>query len=190
MPNLVLVGFSCSGKTTAGRALARRLRLDFVDTDRVIEETSGRSIDEIFQQDGEPAFRTLERDVVAQVVQRSNQIISTGGGAFVDPTNRDVLREGSFVVHLQVRPETVISRLRGSRTARPRPLLDGPDPLDRVRELMEARKDAYAHAHVTLSVDDRQQHEVVAEISRRWQAWLRAHGYRPPVPPHNPVQVH
>ncbi len=173
MDNLVLVGFSCSGKTTIGRTLARRLRLRFVDTDRLVERTAGRSIPDIFREDGEPAFRLLERQAVEQACCGDNQVISTGGGAFVDAENRARLTEGNLVIHLQIRPETVVSRLQNSRSARPRPLLDAPDPIKRVAELMESRRTAYTQAHVTLVVDGRTTYEVVREIARRWQARQR-----------------
>src|SRR5690348_4334517 len=103
MENLVLVGFSCSGKTTIGRMAARRLRLDFVDTDRLIEDTTGRTIPTIFKEDGEEAFRAAEREAVAQVCGGAHQLISTGGGAFLDDRNVAMLRDGNLVVHLQVR---------------------------------------------------------------------------------------
>jgi shikimate kinase len=173
MDNLVLVGFSCSGKTTIGRNLARRLRLRFVDTDRYIEEVAGRSIPDIFRDDGEQAFRELEREAVHRLARERRQVISTGGGAFVDAGNRHALRDGNLVVHLQVRPETVVDRLRNSKSGRPRPLLEAPDPLARVIELMEARKDAYEAAHVTIGVDGRSRYELVGELTRRWLAWQR-----------------
>ena len=175
MDNLILVGFSCSGKTTLGRNLARRLRLTFVDSDRYIEDQTGRTIPEIFRDDGEPAFRALERQAIAESMDRRNQVVSTGGGAFVDPLNRERLRDGNLVIHLQVRPETVVDRLRNSRSGRPRPLLDSPDPIERVVELMAERKDAYSAAHVTIGVDDRSRYELVGELRRRWLAWQRAH---------------
>lgn len=175
MGNLVLVGFSCSGKTTLGRNLAYRLRLKFVDSDKYIEEKTGRTVPEIFRDDGEPAFRAIEREVLIEIMAASDQVVSTGGGAFVDPRNRDLLRDGNLVVHLQVRPETVINRLRNSRSGRPRPLLEGPDPLARVVELMAERKEAYTAAHVTIGVDDRSRYELVGELRRRWLAWQRAH---------------
>src|SRR5918912_795601 len=102
MDNLVLVGFSCSGKTTLGRNLARRLRLQFVDTDRLIEEIAGRSIPAIFAEEGEAAFRSYEREAIRQAMSRGYQVVSTGGGAFVDPENRQHLRDGNLVIHLQV----------------------------------------------------------------------------------------
>jgi shikimate kinase len=171
--NLVLVGFSCSGKTTIGRNLARRLRLRFVDTDRFIEDRAGRSIPEIFREEGELAFRVLEREAINELCSDRRQVLSTGGGAFVDAANRQTLRDGNLVVHLQVRPETVVDRLRNSKSGRPRPLLEAPDPLARVIELMEARKEAYSAAHVTIGVDGRSRYELVGELTRRWLAWQR-----------------
>jgi shikimate kinase len=174
MDNLILVGFSCSGKTTLGRNVARRLRLNFVDTDRYIEEMTGRTISEIFRKDGESAFRAIESEAIAQIMAEQNQVVSTGGGAFVNLDNRAKLRTGNLVIHLQVRPETVVDRLRNSKSGRPRPLLDSPDPLERVVELMAERKEAYTAAHVTIGVDDRSRYELVGELRRRWLAWQRA----------------
>src|SRR6266581_3715940 len=175
MNNLILVGFSCSGKTTLGRNVARRLRLPFVDSDRCIEEMTGRTIPEIFREDGEAGFRAIEREAIARIMQQGNQVVSTGGGAFVDPENRERLRNGNLVIHLQVRPETVVDRLRNSKSGRPRPLLDSPDPLARVNLLMAERKEAYSAAHVTIGVDGRTRYELVGELRRRWLAWQRAH---------------
>jgi shikimate kinase len=175
MDNLILVGFSCSGKTTLGRNVARRLRLTFVDTDRFVEELAGRTIPEIFREDGEAAFRALESEAIDRIMAEQNQVVSTGGGAFVNLDNRAKLRTGNLVIHLQVRPETVVDRLRNSKSGRPRPLLDSPDPLERVVELMAERKEAYSAAHVTIGVDDRSRYELVGELRRRWLAWQRAH---------------
>jgi shikimate kinase len=185
MDNLILVGFSCSGKTTLGRNVARRLRLNFVDTDRYIEEMTGRTIPEIFREDGEAAFRAVESQAIDQIMAEQNQVVSTGGGAFVNLDNRTKLRTGNLVIHLQVRPETVVDRLRNSKSGRPRPLLDSPDPLERVMELMAERKEAYSAAHVTIGVDDRSRYELVGELRRRWLAWQRAH--RPVAAPSPPA---
>ena len=102
MDNLILVGFSCSGKTTLGRNVARRLRLSFVDTDRYIEQMTGRMIPEIFRQDGEATFRALERQAIDEIMALRNQVVSTGGGAFVDPDNRHRLREHPATRHAHV----------------------------------------------------------------------------------------
>jgi shikimate kinase len=175
MDNLILVGFSCSGKTTLGRNVARRLRLPFVDSDRCIEEMTGRTIPEIFREDGEAGFRAIEREAISRIMAARNQVVSTGGGAFVDPENREKLRNGNLVIHLQVRPETVVDRLRNSKSGRPRPMLESPDPLERVVRLMAERKEAYSAAHVTIGVDDRSRYELVGELRRRFLAWQRAH---------------
>ena len=136
---------------------------------------TGRTIPDIFREDGEAAFRAARArgDRRASWRQR-NQVVSTGGGAFVDPENRERLRDGNLVIHLQVRPETVVDRLRNSRSGRPRPLLESPDPLERVVQLMAERKEAYSAAHVTIGVDDRSRYELVGELRRRWLAWQRA----------------
>src|SRR5207302_6433867 len=125
-----------------------------------------RSIPQIFREDGELTFRAVEREAIDDIMQRRNQVVSTGGGAFVDPQNRQRLRDGNLVIHLQVRPETVVDRLKNSRSGRPRPLLDTPDPLGRVVQLMADRKEAYSAAHVTIGVDDRTRYELVGELRR------------------------
>src|SRR5947209_19012406 len=112
MDNLVLVGFSCSGKTTLGRNVARRLRMQFVDTDRFIEEMTGRTIPHIFREDGEAAFRAFERDAIGRIMAERNQVVSTGGGPSVDADKGDKLRTSTLASHLQVLPETVVDRLR------------------------------------------------------------------------------
>src|SRR4029450_4734888 len=120
MDNLVLVGFSCSGKTTLGRNVARRLRLRFVDSDKFVEAMTGRSIPDLFRQASEEGFRVVETEAIKRIAADRRQVISTGGGAFVNPINRDALRDGNLVVHLQVRPETVVDRLKNTRSARTR----------------------------------------------------------------------
>ncbi len=190
MDNLILVGFSCSGKTTLGRNVARRLRLTFVDSDRFIEDMTGRTIPEIFRDEGEAAFRAHEREAIAAIMSEQNQVVSTGGGAFVDPENRERLRTGNLVIHLQIRPETVVERLQNSKSGRPRPLLDSPDPLGRVVQLMADRKEAYSAAHVTIGVDDRSRYEIVGELRRRWLAWQRAHHPQPEPPAEESASSH
>jgi shikimate kinase len=172
--NLVLVGFSTSGKTTVGRILARRLRLRFLDTDKYIEQTEGRTIPEIFAQDGEPAFREMEAKAINEICGARWQVISTGGGAFLDPSNRQLLRDSNLVVHLRIRPETVVERLRNSHGGRPRPLLQVPDPLAKVKEMMEQRKSAYAEADLALDVDERTTYSLAADIVHHWSSRRRA----------------
>ena len=133
--NIILVGFMASGKSHVGQILSQRTGLTVVDTDKLIVERAGKSIERIFADQGEAAFRALEREVIAELCQAGGQIISAGGGAFLDPDNRRAMLDGGMVFCLQARPETIYQRLKpGNDSGRAvRPLLQGPDPLARIR---------------------------------------------------------
>ena len=145
--DLVLVGLPGSGKTAVGRRVASRNGALFIDLDDQIEKTSGRTIGEIFEEDGEAGFRRLEREAVLSLGDplggtSINRVISPGGGAIVDPRNRWTLFRGRLPVWLDVRPEVIAQRLRRSPTHRP--LVQGGDPLGRIRQLAAARERFYA----------------------------------------------
>jgi shikimate kinase len=160
--NLVLVGMSGSGKSRVGRLVAERLRWRFVDTDAVIERRAARSVQEIFAAEGEQRFRALEREVIVQVAQRAGTVISTGGGAILDPANREVLFGGNLVVCLEASVEQLAARLARTRTRRP--LLAGDDPAAAIRALKAERAPLYALAHRTIATDDRTLGEVAADV--------------------------
>lgn len=153
--NIVLVGFSTTGKSTTGRILADQLDWKLVDTDAEIERRTGRRVQDIFAEQGEPAFRAIEREVVADLATRDRTIVSTGGGVVVDPVNREVLRRRGFVVLLDAHPDTIIARLRREVEAGSvRPLLAGGDPAAKIRALKVQRQAAYAEAaHWTVHTD-------------------------------------
>lgn len=139
--NLVLIGFMGSGKTSVGLRLSYRLRRPVEDTDKLIERREGRSISEIFAREGEEYFRRQETALLEELVGRRHKaIFSVGGGTPVRSENRELLKRLGTVVLLRVRPETVYERLKEDAT---RPLLQCPDPLGRIRELMEGRREAY-----------------------------------------------
>ena len=145
--DVVLVGLPGSGKSVVGRRLAHRHAAAFIDLDEAIEHGAGRSIPDIFAVDGEAAFRALERDAVAGIggPDRSVEIarvISTGGGAVVDPRNRWRLYRDRVVVWLDGRPEVLAQRLR--RSVHVRPLVSGRDPIGTIRALAAARERFYA----------------------------------------------
>jgi shikimate kinase len=140
---LVLVGLPGSGKTTVGRQLARRLRLSFVDSDHAIEARLGCSIREYFEREGEERFRDLESDVLADLCQTHDGVLSTGGGAVLRSVNRECLRQHGHVFYLRSSPEEVFRRLRNDQN---RPLLQVADPQARLRELYEARDPLYREA--------------------------------------------
>jgi shikimate kinase/3-dehydroquinate synthase len=149
--DVVLVGLPGSGKSVIGRRLANRHAATFIDLDEQIEASTGRSIPEIFQEDGEVAFRALEREAIAAlgpVDPRPDirRVIATGGGAVVDPRNRWQLYRGRRTVWLDGRPEVLAQRLR--RSARVRPLVAGRDPIGAIRELAARRARFYAAADI------------------------------------------
>jgi shikimate kinase/3-dehydroquinate synthase len=148
--DVVLVGLPGSGKTAIGRRLANRHGAAFVDLDERIEAADGRRIPEIFAEGGEAAFRRLERNAVlalgpADPAPDIRRVISPGGGAVVDPRNRWALYRGRVPIWLDVRPEVLAQRLR--RSPNIRPLVQGGDPLGRIRQLAAARERFYAAAH-------------------------------------------
>jgi shikimate kinase len=137
---VALVGLPGSGKSTVGLQLSRRLQLPFVDSDRVIETRIGGSIREFFDQHGEPAFRDLEEQVLAELCAGPSAVIATGGGAVLRPANRQHLREGCHVIYLRTTPESVFERLREDRQ---RPLLQVADPQARLKDLFAERDPLY-----------------------------------------------
>lgn len=120
---VVLVGFMGAGKTTTGRMLALRLGIPFVDSDQVVAQRAGRTIAEIFEQDGEPAFRALEATVIAELVAGPPIVLSLGGGAVETPATREAL-SGAVVVHLHVSYRQALRRVGGDPR---RPMLARPD---------------------------------------------------------------
>lgn len=167
---IVLIGFMGCGKTSTGIRLSYRLRQRMDDTDKLIERKQGRSISRIFAEDGEEAFRRMETQLLRELAGKpGSPILSVGGGTPVREENRKLLRQLGTVVYLRIRPETVYERLKGDNT---RPLLQGDDPLEKIRRLMEQRRDAYeAAADVIVDVDEMSMEEIteriVKEVQRR-----------------------
>jgi len=137
---IILVGMPGAGKTTVGRQLARRLDLPFVDSDHVIEERLGCSIREYFEHCGEDAFRQVEQQVLDELSQGPDGVLSTGGGAVLRQANRQHLHARGQVIYLHATPEDLYRRLRHDHS---RPLLQVQDPLERLRTLFEARDPLY-----------------------------------------------
>jgi 3-dehydroquinate synthetase/shikimate kinase len=145
--DVVLVGLPGSGKTAVGKRLAHRHGAEFVDLDESIVKADGRTIPQIFEDDGEPAFRALEREAVVRLGPADDgpdvrRVIATGGGAVIDPRNRWSLYRSRLPVWLDGRPEVLAQRLR--RSPNVRPLVQGRDPIGAVRELAKHRGRFYA----------------------------------------------
>jgi shikimate kinase len=139
MRNIVLVGFMGSGKTTVGRLLAEKTGMPLVDMDSLIEARAGKTINEIFADEGEPHFRALERALAQELAGTEGNIISTGGGIVLNPDNIADFERTGLVVCLLVDADTVFDRVRHDTT---RPLLAG-DKEAQIRRLLETRKPLY-----------------------------------------------
>lgn len=143
--NIILVGMMATGKSTVGAILAEELGYELVDLDHVIIETEGRSIAEIFAEDGEEYFRSVETAVLKQMLESENKLISTGGGAVLAPGNTALMLSKGHVVALTATEEEIIARVSDEN----RPLL-AYNAEERVRRIMEDRQDAYLFAHYTV----------------------------------------
>jgi shikimate kinase len=144
---IVLVGLMGAGKSTVGRRLARRLGLDFVDSDEEIERAAARTIPEIFGRFGEASFRDGERRVIARLVGGPPKVLATGGGAFMDPETRALILERCIAVWLDADVATLAERV--SRRDH-RPLLHGKDPAAELERLAALRNPYYAEAHLRI----------------------------------------
>jgi len=185
-PKIILTGFMATGKSAVARALARRLGWRNIDCDAAIVARAGKSIPDIFRDSGEPHFRAIEREVIAAIADNRRQcpqcghpmpaIVATGGGAMVDMRNVEALRRAGVIVCLTARPEVIARRLGRSVKARPM-LAQGNKPLKaRIAELLEARREAYARADVTIDTSHMSIDEVVETIidalaARRCEGW-------------------
>ena len=148
-----LIGLPGSGKSTVGRQLARRLQLPFLDSDHVIEQRLGCSIRQFFEREGEDSFRNVESEVIDELTLAPSSVLSTGGGAVLRPANRKCLRERGPVVYLKSSPEELYRRLRHDRN---RPLLQGGDPMTRLRDLHGVRDPLYREtASFTIETGER-----------------------------------
>ena len=171
--NLVITGFSGTGKSLVAKAAARRLRWGFLDTDDEIIRQAGKPIAEVFRDEGEERFRELERETIKSACQRRQTVIAIGGGAIVDSRNHELLARTGLIICLEARPETIYERLFreaacGSGTE-VRPLLAGEKPLERIRELKASRQSHYARADWTIHTDRLTIDEVAQEVVRAWR---------------------
>jgi shikimate kinase len=142
--NIALIGFMGTGKTAVGRALAKRLGKKFIELDLLIEQRAGKSIPEIFQNDGETTFRELEIEATKKVAKDTDAVIACGGGIVLNKINIDRLRESSRIIYLTASPDAILKRT--SRRKNERPLIDVPDPAMRIKELLDFRNPFYERA--------------------------------------------
>ena len=161
MRNLVLFGFMGTGKTAAGRELARRLRMKFIDMDDVIEKQEACTISEIFAEKGESHFRDVESQVAAALSRRQGLVIATGGGVVLNRKNVDALQGSGTGICLTASPEAIYERVKHQSH---RPLLMFDDPLQRIKTLLHNRAPFYATVKYHIDTSDLPMESVVNKI--------------------------
>jgi len=159
--NIILTGFMGTGKSTVGRRLAARLGRRFFDTDTLIEKQAKTTISNIFSQKGEAYFRGLEKETIKRMCQKKAIVLATGGGAIVSEENAQRLKESGTVVCLTATPETIFERIRNNAD---RPLLQGQEPLEKIRALLATRAEAYTRADLTIDTSTLDIERVVETI--------------------------
>jgi 3-dehydroquinate synthase len=168
--NLIITGFSGTGKSLVAMEVALRLNWDFLDTDDEIVKQTGKPIAEIFRQDGEGKFRELEREMIRKACQQRQTVIAIGGGVIVDPQNYELLAKTGLIVCLEAKPETIYERLFREAARSPetevRPLLAVDNPMERIRQLKASRQPYYAKADWTIHTDGLSVSEVAEEVIR------------------------
>jgi shikimate kinase len=170
--NLALIGFMGTGKSSVGRLVAHLLHFTYLDTDQVIEARAGKPITDIFRDEGEPAFRQWERRIVEELTHRTKTVISTGGGLPAEEPNLASLKSHALVVCLWASPATIYERVREHTH---RPLLNEPEPLAKIRELLAVREPYYRQADVLVNTEMRSVREVAIQVIHQFHMAQAAH---------------
>ena len=166
---IALVGLMGVGKSSVGRRLASALSLPFRDADAEVEQAAGRSISDIFAELGEPAFREGERRVISRLLDQPPHVLATGGGAFVNPDTRALIKAKAVSVWLKADLEVLARRVSRKDT---RPLLAGKDPLEVLKAQAEARYPFYSQADVVVETGDSAHHVTVDHVIRAVSQFL------------------
>ena len=177
--NLYLVGFMGTGKSTVGRAVAHKLGFAMVDSDHEIERLQRKTIPEIFAQDGEPAFRAMERAFIDGGHPYQRTVVSCGGGLVVQPGMLDMLKTKGVIVCLHASVETILARTSRQQN---RPLLVAENPEERIRTLFAAREPIYKRSGTVILTDSRPLADIAGHVMRAWRRdamdFVRARGQR------------
>lgn len=165
-PNLYLVGFMGTGKSTVGRQVAQRMGLNFVDSDHAIEAAQGKSIPDIFAAEGESAFREMEKAFIESGHSSEGNLVSCGGGLVVQPGMMDLLKSRGLVFSLIATAKGIYERTRHNSN---RPLLQVEDPLAEIEKLLAVRDPIYQQAHCCILTEGRTVGEVVSHVCRSYK---------------------
>lgn len=167
--SIVLIGLMGCGKSSIGRRLATRLELPFVDADSEIEQAAGKSIADIFAEDGEDVFRDGERRVIARLLDNSSQVLATGGGAFMNADIRENIHTAGISVWLRADLDLLMERV-GRRTHRP--LLQTDDPRSVMQTLIDQRYPVYQQADITVDSQKAAHDVIVRDVVRKLADYL------------------
>lgn len=159
--SVVFVGLMGAGKTAIGRKVAALLDLPFIDSDQEIEQVSRMTIPELFERYGEPEFRALEQRVIQRVLETGPQVLSTGGGAFMNAHTRGLIAAQAVSIWLKADLDVLFARVAKKQN---RPLLKTEDPKATLRRLMDERYPIYAEANVTVYTRDERKDVIVGEV--------------------------
>lgn len=178
--NIFLVGLMGSGKTTIGRALAKRLNLRFIDADQEIEARTGASIPLIFEIEGEASFRQREADVIRDLTAQQGIVLATGGGAVLNEQSRRYLHERGIVIYLRASVNSILQRTSHDRN---RPLLQTADPKAKIEELSRQRAPLYQEvAHITIETGRPNVQSVLQNILVQLEQFNQAQAAAAPAP--------
>jgi len=168
LSNLYIIGPMGAGKTTVGKALASFLHMDFLDSDRELERSTGVDIQTIFDLEGESGFRRREQQMISLLTEKRNLVMATGGGTIVLAENRKALRKSGTVIYLAA---TVDMQLKRTRHSTHRPLLQTENPRQRLEQLMAEREPLYIQeADITIATGSQSSRNVAREIFNRLEA--------------------
>jgi len=169
--NLFLIGFRCTGKSTVGKILAHRLKRQFADTDKMIINEQGRTIDEIVKQQGWNAFRLIESDLIKRICANTNQVVATGGGAVLAPHNVRLMQNRGALIWLQASPETIRLRMvQDPTTVSSRPALTSSGASSEEIEETLAQRDSFYRKAMNFSIDT--DHNAIDNIYSEIITWL------------------
>lgn len=164
--NIVLIGYRCTGKTSVGKRLSKRLGLAFYDSDAIIQEETGQTVQEIVDAGGWPAFRAEEKKIISRLALQDNCVIALGGGAVLDPENMAAMKVNGRVIWLTADIRTILERMaRDEATTAQRPPLNGRDRVLEATLVLEERTPLYeGAADLTIDTRNRDFNEIVEEI--------------------------
>ncbi|MHC4454171.1 MAG: shikimate kinase [Planctomycetota bacterium] len=164
--NIVIIGFRGTGKSTVGKLLANRLKMDFIDTDEYIESATGKTIKDIFEEEGEESFRKTEVETIAKLSKMKNKIIAAGGGVVLRDKNVKSLKSNGFLILLEATPEIIHDRIRqDKKTTQQRPSLTNKKSFDEIKHLIDKRQPLYENAaNYTINTSYVSCEDIVEEI--------------------------